>query len=120
MPKSSKAGLADNLVVTTLSRIDEKLDKVDSRLDEHSTIMVRQQAILEEHMRRSDLLEKKIDKETATIKDEMPKVVDDQIRLARNKFLINALKAAGVLAGLGGAGVGAKQLIEATLKLWGS
>jgi predicted oxidoreductase len=118
MPKDS-AGLEEMLIVNTLTRIDGKLDKLDDRMDGMSTTLVKQQDILDEHVKRSNLLEQKIDLETKKIVEALPKEVEAQIKLQRTKFIINALKVGGVIAGLGGGGWGGKQLITALLKFWG-
>lgn len=99
----AKEQLGDLLVVDALSRIDGKLDKLDGRLDDHGQLMVKQQAILDEHVRRTDLLEKKVDAETAALKQGIPKAVEEEIRLTRNRYLLNIGK--GILA-LAGTGVG--------------
>jgi len=41
-----------------LINIDKKIDKLDTRLDKVDVTLVKQEANLEEHMRRTDLLEK--------------------------------------------------------------
>ena len=117
MPK--KTDLEDTLIVNALVRIDGKLDKLDDRMDGMSITLVQHKDSLVEHIKRSDLLEKKIELETKSIKEDLPKEVENQIRLQRNKFIINALKVLGVVAGLGGGGWGGKQLISAILKFWG-
>jgi uncharacterized coiled-coil protein SlyX len=43
-----------------LVRIEDKIDKINDKLAETNIIMVKQQVILEEHTRRSTMLEKKI------------------------------------------------------------
>lgn len=118
MPKDS-AGLEEMLIVNTLSRMDGKLDKLDDRMDGMAGTLIKQQASLDEHVKRSNLLEEKIELETKKITEALPREVEAQIKLARNKFLINALKVGGVVAGLGGGGFGIKQLITAVLKFWG-
>lgn len=118
MPKKS-TDLQDTLIVNALVRIDGKLDKLDDRMDGMAGTLVKQQASLDEHIKRSDLLEKKIDLETKAIKEDLPKEVENQIRLQRNKFLINALKVLGLVAGLGGGGFGLNKLVSGILKFWG-
>jgi hypothetical protein len=118
MPKDS-AGLGELLVAESLSRIDGKLDKLDDRLDEQGKTLAKQQVVLEEHVKRSNLLEAKIDLETKQIKETLPKEVEAQIKLQRNKFLINALKILGVIAGTGGGGMAIKEGITWALKFWG-
>lgn len=45
----------------TLKRIEIKVDKLDARLDSMTVIQTRQEMNLKEHMKRSDLLEKKLE-----------------------------------------------------------
>lgn len=46
-----------NIVVVQLQRIESKVDKLDERMDTAEKIAIKQECNLEEHMRRSDLLE---------------------------------------------------------------
>lgn len=45
----------------TLKRLEAKIDKLDDRLDTVDKTLVLQEANLREHMKRSDLLEKKLE-----------------------------------------------------------
>jgi hypothetical protein len=45
------------MIVAHLNRIEKKVDRLDERLDSSEKIQVRHTASLEEHMKRSDLLE---------------------------------------------------------------
>lgn len=114
MPKPDSLG--DLLIVETLNRMDDKLDRLDGRLDSMDTTLVKQQAILDEHVRRTNLLEGKISADTAAIRESLPKNIEDQIRLARNKFLISVLKVLGVVAGTGAGGVAIKEIATWGLK----
>lgn len=118
MPKES-AALGEILVVDALSRMESKLDKLDDRLDGVDKTLIEQKGILDEHVRRTDLLEKKIEADVRSVRDALPKDVEEQIRLQRNKFLINVAKVLGVVAGLGGGGLGVKELVGLISKLWG-
>lgn len=118
MPKDS-AALGEMLVVDALNRMDGKLDKLDDRLDGVDKTLIEQKGILDEHVRRTDLLEQKLEADVRSVRDALPKDIEDQIRLQRNKFLINAAKVLGVVAGLGGGGLGLKELIGLISKLWG-
>ena len=51
-----------DLILAKLDKLDTKMDKLDDRLDSSEKIAVKQEANLDEHMRRSDLLEKRQDK----------------------------------------------------------
>ena len=57
MPKS-KDDEVMKLVVAHLDRIEKKVDKLDERLDSSEKVAIKQEANLEAHMKRSDLLEK--------------------------------------------------------------
>lgn len=45
------------LVVQHLERIEKKVDKLDERLDSSEKVAIKQEANLEAHMKRGDLLE---------------------------------------------------------------
>jgi len=49
------------LVQAQLSRIEQKVDKLDERLDSSEKVAIKQEHNLELHMKRSDLLEKSQD-----------------------------------------------------------
>lgn len=49
-------------------KLEDKLDRLDSRLDNVERIMERNTASLQEHMKRSDLLEAYVQKEMEPIK----------------------------------------------------
>ena len=118
MPKDS-AALGEMLVVDALGRMEGKLDKLDDRMDGIDKTLIEQKGILDEHVRRTDLLEKKIEADVKTVRDALPKDIEEQIRLQRNKFIISALKVLGVVAGTGAGGMAIKEAISLLLKLWG-
>lgn len=124
---SKDSGLEDLLIVNTMSRIDAKLDKLDDRMDTMNATLLSQHASLEEHMKRSNLLEAKIDLETKLIREKLPEniqkelaAIDAAIRAQRTKQLTFGLKVAGAIAGLGGGGWGLKQVVQALAKVFGS
>lgn len=49
------------MVVAHLDRIEKKVDKLDERLDSAEKVAIKQEINLAEHMKRSDLLEKKLE-----------------------------------------------------------
>ena len=51
-----------DIILSKLDKIDSKLDRLDSRLDASEKIAIKQELNLDEHMRRSDLLEKRQDR----------------------------------------------------------
>lgn len=119
-------GLEDMLIVNTLNRIDGKLDKLDDRMDSMNGTLTKQQGSLDEHIKRSNLLEMKIDLETKAIRDRLPEDIQKELAVvkaaaseARNKALMFGLKIAGALAGLGGGGWGIKQIVVAVAKAFG-
>lgn len=118
MPKKS-AGLEDTLIVNALSRIDGKLDKLDDRLDDQGNILVKQQAILDEHVRRTNLLEEKIEENKKATREGLAREAADAVRLERNRLIVLGLKIGGLVAGLGGGGLGLSKLLPALAKLWG-
>lgn len=44
-----------------LQRIEDKIDKLDTRIDENNIILAKQSLILDEHQRRSIALEEQVD-----------------------------------------------------------
>lgn len=79
-----------------LRQFDGKLERIDARLDEHNATLVRQEANLQTHMKRSDLLESGL----ATIRSEMKPLathVAIEGAIARWVFSGGLLGAAGFL-----------------------
>lgn len=128
MPKD----LGEALIVETLSRIDQNVSKLDDRMDNmgkeqvrQGEVLVRQQAILDEHVRRTNLLESKIAHDVAAMEKAFPKAIDIHLNIVeskraakRKKHLLTSLK---VLAALAGTGVGAasiKALLTFILANW--
>jgi ribosome-associated translation inhibitor RaiA len=85
-----------------MKTVGAKLEKMDDRLDNVDVTVARQQTILEEHVKRTNLLEEKLDKDVEPLKAQA-----SQVRLL--------LKIAGLILGGGaavsGAGWGIKELI---------
>ena len=124
MPK--KSSLEEMLVIETLSRMDSKLDKLDDRMDGMSSTLVKQQSSLDEHIRRTNLLEIKIDQETRVLRDVIPEAVQKELAAdkvktweARKKIALMVVKVAGAVAGLGGGGFGLTKAFEFLHKVWG-
>jgi hypothetical protein len=57
MSKVNKEDQLMELIVSKLERIETKVDKLDERLDSAEKVAIKQEANLEMHMKRSDLLE---------------------------------------------------------------
>lgn len=116
MPKDTDLG--GLMVIETLSRIDTKIDKLDDRLDGMSTTLIRQESSIEEHVRRTNLLEARIEAEAKALVEMLPKEIEAQIKVQRNKFLLTALKVLGIVAGTGGGGMAIKTIISWALQFW--
>ena len=81
-----------NHVLAEIKRFDkthdllhEKLDKLDSRLDEYNDTLVKNTCSLEEHIRRTNILEEKVD------------LVEEDVRAIKNS---SSLGAPGLIASL--------------------
>ncbi len=61
MSKTNKDDEIVKLLVQHLDRIEKKVDKLDERLDSSEKVAIKQEANLEAHMKRSDLLEQSQD-----------------------------------------------------------
>lgn len=85
--------------------VGDKLEKMDNRLDNVDVTMVKQQVVLDEHVRRTNLLEEKTEaaKKELEEKIEPLKNQSSQIKLF--------LKIGAALLGAGGAGFGVKELL---------
>lgn len=85
-----------------VGRVLDKLDKVDSRLNDIDKTLVRNTVSLEEHMKRSDNLEKMI-----------TKVESDMLPLQKHvSYMHGAFKLVGVLSLVVGLLVGISKLIK--------
>lgn len=122
-----KDSLGDLMVAEALGRIDLKLERIDERLDDQGKIMVHQQAILDEHVRRSDLLERKIEVETAAVAADLPRVIAERMKAEsealaekRKKQVIFLLKVGGGIAGLSTGGFGFMHLLKWLASLVGA
>ena len=73
-----------------MQRVIEKLDKLDERLDSVDKTLIKQESNLSEHMRRTKLLEEKMEP------------VESHVRSIHSvmKFLMKALVIFGILAGV--------------------
>lgn len=61
MPKNYKRPGSEDRTVQALIHLNQKIDTLDSRLDSVDKTLIRQEANLGEHMRRTELAEKAID-----------------------------------------------------------
>jgi len=83
----------EDILVQTLAKIDQKIDGLDSRLDLVDRTLVKQEANLGEHMRRTELAEKAIEN-----------VRVDLEPLKKHKaFIEGVLKAIGLITALAAA-----------------
>lgn len=85
-----------------IDRVLEKLDKIDERVDRIDVTLAKQEVVLEEHVRRTDLLE-------GTIQAHEDKIEKE---LAPIRKHINLVKAVGIIIG----GIGGLLGFLATLK----
>lgn len=89
----------DDMILQAFSKFEKKLDLLDSRLDSVDKTLVKQEANLGEHMRRTELNEKRI--ETAEIEADK-KVESVRKALAPVEkhvaYMEGALKGLGVIA----------------------
>lgn len=81
-----------------IGRVTVRLDKMDERIDESNVVAAKQCGVLEEHVKRTNLLEKKLEEDVGPLKAQ-----GAQIKLM--------LKIATAILGAGGAGLGIKELI---------
>lgn len=86
--------------------VNEKLERLDSRLDSVDLTLVKQQIILEEHVKRTNLLEDKVETDKTNLDDKL-KIFST--RETQMKLLTKV--AMGIIIFSGG-GVGAYKLIE--------
>ena len=84
-----------------LGRIMDKIDSIDSSLNEMSITLAKQEVSLSEHIKRSNLLEERIE----ILREEM-KPVEKHVM-----YMHGALKALGVVSILVGIAVAVKQLL---------
>lgn len=84
-----------------LERIMDKIDSIDSSLGEMSITLAKQEVSLAEHIKRSNLLEERVE----MLREEM-KPVEKHVM-----YMHGALKALGVLSILVGLAVAIKQLL---------
>ncbi len=104
-----------------ISSVDEKLVKLDSRSDAIDVTLVKQQVILDEHVRRTNLLEQKLDRDVDALNkkiDTETKVIETSItplqaQDVKTKMIVKFLLAGvAALAAGGGAGLGLQKLFE--------
>lgn len=93
-----------------MENVGDRLNKMDDRLDKIDTTAAHNAGVLEEHVRRTNLLEEKVELDKRSIESKIEPI---QTHVNQMKVF---LKIAGYVVGggtaLGGAGVGIKKLIE--------
>lgn len=92
-----------------MTSVNVKLDKCDERLDKVDVTLGKQQVILDEHVRRTNLIEEKIDADKKDVDAKLEPIKNhvSQVKL----FMKIAGYVLGGGAALGGAGMGIKELI---------
>lgn len=107
-----------------LSSVDSKLDRIDSRVDVIEVTLGKQHSSLEEHIRRTNLLEQKIHNETTDLGkriDAESKAVVESLEPIKmqSKQVKMILKIIATILGAGaaggGAGLGIHKLVEIIL-----
>lgn len=92
----------DDHVLKYLEKIDNKIDRLDNRLDGVEKIQVKQEANLGEHMRRTDLAEESIQ----LLREDL-KPVQTHV-----SYMNGFLKGIGILATLAGIGAAALEIVK--------
>lgn len=117
----SKVDLIKEHIEQHMSTITAKMEKFDERLDKIDVLGVKNSAILDEHVRRTDLLEKKLDvdknKLEGDIKSFEKKYDDDMspLKAQQNQFKVVMKVMIGIIVAAGAAGggaVGLKKILE--------
>jgi len=102
----------------TDGRIETQLDAINEHLFGIKQILGAQQSSIDEHIRRTNLLEEKIEGETKQIKSELKPILDQgQQFQGFLKFGKAALKVGGLIAALSAGGFGIKELVGFIFKL---
>lgn len=84
-----------------IDKIEAKTDRLDSRLDSSDKTLVKQEANLGEHMRRTDRLEKLYEEVREENKTAVTKLSEDLKPVKKHvAYMEGALKGLGVLAGV--------------------
>lgn len=106
---------------THMGTVGKTLEKVDGRLDTIDVTLGKQQTVLEEHVKRTNLLEEARDLDRKDIAEKLVaerKIVTEEleplkVQSTQVKLLMKIGLAIVAAGGLGGAGFGIKQLIMA-------
>lgn len=61
MSKTTNSDEIMKIIIAKLDKIENKVDRLDERLDSSEKVAIKQESNLELHMRRSDMLEKSHD-----------------------------------------------------------
>jgi Skp family chaperone for outer membrane proteins len=95
---------------TRLEKIDARLEKGDDRLDSIDKTGSANAAVLAEHVKRSNLLEEKMESDRKSVSTELAPI---KTHVTQVKFVMKILGALAAAGGLGGAGIGIKELLKA-------
>lgn len=104
-----------------LGNVNKTLERMDGRLDNLDVTAGKQQTILDEHVKRTNLLEGKLEEERKAIAEKLAaerKQTAEELEPLKTqstqvKLLIKVGAAIAAAGGLGGAGFGIKQLVAA-------
>src|SRR5574343_284149 len=96
----------------TDDRLEHQLNVVNEHLFGIKEILGRQQSSIDEHIRRTNLLEEKIEGETSKIKSELKPILDQNQQFQGLwKFSKVALRMGGLLEAISAGGFGIKELV---------
>lgn len=89
-----------------IDKVLEKLDKIDERVDRIDVTMAKQEVVLEEHVRRTNILQDRVEKHEAKIEEDLKPI-------KKHVVMVNAIvKILVAVAGLAGLALTLKQLLE--------
>ena len=92
MDENCKAVVLTDHILDHLNRIDNKQDKIFEELQTQNTTLVRNTVSLEDHIKRTNLLERKMD----LIEEDVTKVEEKIFKIKENQdktnFIVNFLK----------------------------
>ena len=128
MAMSVEELLADGLkdLGKNLDKLEGKLDKLDDRIDGISVTLAKQQVSLDEHIRRTDVLEKHVKDVQKELPAEVAKHVDEHFKKVNKArweqfkvFVKVAGKTLSIAATSGLFSVGTYKIVQVLIKVFG-
>ena len=102
----SKLDLLKEHFDSHMIKVNSKLESLDERSDRVDVTLVKQQAILDEHVRRTNLLEKKVEEEKKTLEETLGPIKEKTVEFSLLlKILLGLMSAAGT-------GLGIKEILS--------